>query len=56
MHDNMLRLAALPPQTSVYCGHEYTLRNLRFATELEPSNSVLAAKLKWAEEQRAVPP
>lgn len=39
------RLAALPDDTQVYCGHEYTLKNLQFAAELEPNNRVLAAKL-----------
>ena len=34
----MNRLAALPPETAVYCGHEYTAANLRFALSVEPSN------------------
>lgn len=34
-------LAALPPATRVYCAHEYTLSNLRFALSVEPSNAVL---------------
>jgi hydroxyacylglutathione hydrolase len=39
------RLAALPDDTRVYCGHEYTEKNLRFAAELEPGNRQLAEKL-----------
>ena len=39
------RLASLPDDTQVYCGHEYTLKNLQFAAELEPGNRMLAAKL-----------
>jgi hydroxyacylglutathione hydrolase len=39
------KLAVLPDQTRVYCGHEYTLKNLQFAAELEPGNGDLAAKL-----------
>jgi hydroxyacylglutathione hydrolase len=39
------RLAALPDRTRVYCGHEYTEKNLRFAAQLEPRNRPLADKL-----------
>ncbi len=35
------RLAALPDDTQVYCGHEYTEKNLQFALTLEPNNSAL---------------
>jgi hydroxyacylglutathione hydrolase len=40
------RLAALPDDTRVYCGHEYTEKNLRFAAMLEPGNGPLAEKLR----------
>lgn len=36
-------LAALPAETRVYCAHEYTLANLRFATTVEPDNDALRA-------------
>jgi hydroxyacylglutathione hydrolase len=39
------RLAALPNDTRVYCGHEYTLKNLQFASELDPTNGALRTKL-----------
>ncbi|HEX8572264.1 MAG TPA: hydroxyacylglutathione hydrolase [Allosphingosinicella sp.] len=39
MHDAMRRLAALPPETRVYCGHEYTLANGLFALAVEPGNA-----------------
>jgi hydroxyacylglutathione hydrolase len=39
MHGSLRRLASLPPETRVYCGHEYTAANLRFAAEVEPANS-----------------
>ena len=39
------RLARLPEDTRVYCGHEYTEKNLRFAATLEPGNRTLADKL-----------
>lgn len=38
LHRSLQRLAALPPQTRVYCTHEYTLANLRFAAAAEPDN------------------
>jgi hydroxyacylglutathione hydrolase len=47
------RLASLPDRTRVYCGHEYTLKNLRFACELEPGNAALGAKLDEVERLRA---
>ncbi len=34
-------LAALPPSTRVYCAHEYTLSNIRFALTVEPGNQAL---------------
>jgi hydroxyacylglutathione hydrolase len=45
MLGSLSRLAALPNDTSVYCGHEYTLKNLQFASELEPTNGDLRTKL-----------
>lgn len=41
MWDSLLKLAALPPDTLVYCAHEYTLSNLRFALAVEPGNTDL---------------
>ena len=38
MHVSLSRFAALPLNTSVYCGHEYTESNLNFAIEVEPDN------------------
>jgi hydroxyacylglutathione hydrolase len=39
MHASLSRLAALPGDTRVYCGHEYTESNLRFAAHVEPGNA-----------------
>lgn len=39
MHASLSSLAALPGDTRVYCGHEYTESNLRFAAHVEPSNA-----------------
>jgi hydroxyacylglutathione hydrolase len=41
MYASLQRLASLPDETRVYCAHEYTLANLRFARELEPDNAAL---------------
>ncbi len=38
MHDSLTRLSRLPDATRVYCGHEYTLSNLKFARAAEPEN------------------
>ncbi len=43
MHASLMRLAALPPETRVYCGHEYTLANLAFARLVEPDNAAVLA-------------
>jgi hydroxyacylglutathione hydrolase len=47
------RLAALPDSTRVYCGHEYTEKNLRFALTLEPHNAALKASHEAALRARA---
>jgi hydroxyacylglutathione hydrolase len=44
MKSSLEKLAALPDDTLVYCGHEYTAKNLEFAAMLEPSNGVLAER------------
>ncbi|KAJ6657306.1 hypothetical protein lerEdw1_002673 [Lerista edwardsae] len=41
-------LGRLPPETKVYCGHEYTINNLKFARYVEPNNSAIQHKLSWA--------
>jgi len=41
MHDSLERLGSLPGDTRVYCAHEYTLSNLRFARHVEPDNAAL---------------
>ncbi|MBB3348794.1 hydroxyacylglutathione hydrolase [Sphingomonas sp. BK069] len=51
MYANMRRFAALPDATSVYCGHEYTQSNGRFALTVEPVNAALVARV--AEVDRA---
>lgn len=45
MQASMAKLAALPGDTKVYCGHEYTASNLRFAAAVEPDNKAIAARI-----------
>ncbi len=52
MRSSLGRLTALPEDTQVYCGHEYTEKNLRFAAMLEPGNTALARKLAAVEALR----
>lgn len=44
MHASLMRLAALPPETRVYFGHEYTAANLKFAAAVEPANAAISAR------------
>jgi hydroxyacylglutathione hydrolase len=44
MWSSISRLRALPPHTLVYCAHEYTASNVRFALSLEPSHPPLVAR------------
>lgn len=53
MTASLAKLAALPDQTQVYCAHEYTLSNLRFARAVEPDNAALAARLETDTARRA---
>jgi hydroxyacylglutathione hydrolase len=53
MHANLQRLAALPPGTHIYCAHEYTLGNARFAATAEPDNAAIRARLAEVERMRA---
>ncbi len=46
MWSSLSKLAALPPETEVYCGHEYTLANLRFAAAVEPDNRAIADRFE----------
>lgn len=51
---SLSKLMALPDDTAVYFGHEYTEKNLRFALTLEPGNEALRARHAWACEQQAL--
>jgi hydroxyacylglutathione hydrolase len=45
MFEAMRKLGALPPETRVYCGHEYTESNLHFAAHVDPDNPAVREKL-----------
>lgn len=53
MFDAMAKLGALPGDTRVFCGHEYTESNLRFAAHVEPGNEAVRQALERARERRA---
>jgi len=52
MLSSLSKLAALPDETRVYCGHEYTLANIKFARAVDPDNAVLAAREERAKRLR----
>ncbi|XP_031771883.1 transmembrane protein 104 homolog isoform X2 [Apis florea] len=45
-------LGSLPNETKVYCGHEYTANNLKFAKHVEPENEAIRQKIEWVRIQR----
>jgi hydroxyacylglutathione hydrolase len=53
MFESLKKLAALPSATTIYCGHEYTLANARFALTIDPTNSALRERATKIESLRA---
>ncbi len=53
MWASLKKLMALPPATRIYCGHEYTLANGKFALTIEPDNAKLQERMKTIEASRA---
>jgi len=53
MHESLRRIAELPADTRLYCAHEYTLSNARFAVHTEPGNKDISARLAQVEVLRA---
>jgi hydroxyacylglutathione hydrolase len=53
MWDSIRRLRDLPEETQLYCGHEYTLANARFALTVDPENRELAERAAEVERLRA---
>ena len=52
MYQSLNRLAALPPRTQVYCSHEYTLANAKFALHVEPENLAIQERYQQIESLR----
>ena len=52
MHLSLARLMELPDDTKLYCAHEYTLSNARYAVHAEPGNGTVAARLAEVEAMR----
>ncbi len=46
LYGSLQKLAALPPETKVFCGHEYTLANARFAVTVDPMNKALEGRVR----------
>jgi hydroxyacylglutathione hydrolase len=53
MWNSLKKLMALPKETAVYCGHEYTQANARFALTIEPENQALQKRAKEVDQLRA---
>ncbi|RJF98190.1 hydroxyacylglutathione hydrolase [Noviherbaspirillum saxi] len=54
MVESLEKLAALPDNVKLYCAHEYTLSNLRFAQEVEPGNTALTARIAREKARRDI--
>ncbi|MQQ99787.1 hydroxyacylglutathione hydrolase [Glaciimonas soli] len=52
MTSSLSKLASLPVQTQVFCAHEYTMANLRFAFAVEPGNAALRARIAQEQAKR----
>ena len=48
MYESLKTLSVLPPDTQVFCGHEYTSSNLKFALHVDPQNEKIKKKLDWS--------
>ncbi|HUS95644.1 MAG TPA: hydroxyacylglutathione hydrolase C-terminal domain-containing protein, partial [Hyphomicrobiaceae bacterium] len=53
MWSGVEKVAKLPPDTMLYCGHEYTIANAQFALSIEPGNAALQARAKEVAALRA---
>ncbi len=52
MFHSLQKIAALPDETLIYCAHEYTVANLKFACQLEPDNTDLQARMAKTQQMR----
>ncbi|GAV03270.1 hypothetical protein RvY_13718 [Ramazzottius varieornatus] len=52
MFENMRKLGSLPEETKVYCGHEYSIQNLKFALSVDADNRHTQQKMQYAKQRR----
>lgn len=52
MHRSLAKLSALPPSALFFCAHEYTLKNIAFAMQIEPANTALQERAQQASDLR----
>jgi len=53
LFESVKKLMALPNETLVFCGHEYSVKNLEFAEKVEPENDTISSKLDLMRQMRA---
>jgi hydroxyacylglutathione hydrolase len=53
MWNSLKKIVALPPDTEIYCGHEYTAANAQFALTVDPDNAALQSRAKEVVQMRA---
>lgn len=53
MYHSLMQIKSLPPQTLIYCTHEYTLKNAEFALTIEPGNADIQKRFNEVTELRA---
>lgn len=46
------KLSKLPDETNVFCGHEYSLQNLKYGNHVEPENAAITDKIEWSKAKR----
>ena len=54
MYHSLYQITRLPPNTQIYCAHEYTLANIEFALTIEPNNPDLKNYKTWASRQQSI--
>ena len=50
MFEALKKISKLPKNTKVYCGHEYTLSNIKFALEVDPNNIIIQDEYRHVKE------
>ena len=53
LYNSLKTISYLPNDTLIFCGHEYTEKNLEFCLKVDPDNEVLKDKMKWTKDMRS---